>query len=78
MYHVEIRPGVKVSCEKPEEVLALVEILVDAEKERERRERRERRRAQHQSADGIIQMTKQDTTGCDSSRAELPPSQDRS
>lgn len=45
MYHVEIRPGIKVSCERPEEVLALVEILVDAQKERERRERRERRRA---------------------------------
>lgn len=44
MYHVEIRPGLKVSCTTPEEVLALIEILVDARKERERRERREWRK----------------------------------
>ncbi len=45
MYHVEIRPGLKVSCTTPAEVLALMDLMVDAQKERERRERREQRQA---------------------------------
>ena len=41
MYSIEVHPGLKVYCATPEEVLALVDVLVDARKERERRERLE-------------------------------------
>lgn len=41
MYSVDVQPGLKVYCSTPEEVLALIDVLVDARKERERRERRE-------------------------------------
>lgn len=45
MYRVEIKPGLWVSCEKPEEAIVLAEILVDARKEQERRERWEWRQS---------------------------------
>lgn len=50
MYQVEIKDGIKVSCTTPEEVMALVEMVVDARKERERRERREWLRSNRESA----------------------------
>lgn len=41
MYSLEVQPGLKVYCSTPEEVLALVDVIVDARKERGRRERLE-------------------------------------
>lgn len=41
MYSIEIQPGLKAYCSTPEEVLVLIQVIVDARKERERRERLE-------------------------------------
>jgi hypothetical protein len=50
MYYVEIRPGIKVSCEQPEEAIALAEILSDARRELEYRLRLEQRSAKRKTA----------------------------